>query len=733
MKQQGTPVYRFGRFRLDVSEQQLLQDGRSLPLTPKVFDVLRVLVQNSGHLVEKERLLAEVWPDSFVEEGALSRSISILRKTLSEAGSDQQYIETIPKRGYRFVARVSEWMPGDAEESGAPANRTSGASRATQPASTPNTLVMAPARVSVASGVAGAAAVIAITLALLAAVVRQNERETPAVTTPAPVHRQLTFTGTGGAPTVSPDGRRIAYVSHEKPEKKLIVQELAGGPPLTIFTAPEIGYLRWSPDGTELILWMRGSGNGVYVLPQLGGTPRRIVHGQFIACWSPDGSAIAVASYMKGNIWFFDKLGRLQRTVSVRDVNGSIDDIDWSVNGLLTFVGKDYRGQYTIWTTRPDGSDQRRLIAADSQIPSVRWTRDGDAIYYFRRVNQTFSLMKLSVEAGRQTQAGTPTTLIAGLESDRFFALSGDGRRLVYARAPYYSNLWLVEAGRVDNERTAPHELTRGTSLIERPSVSPDGTSIVFNMGQSAANLYTMPITGGVPKQLTFLDSLNLGAVWSADGRQIAFASTTGGQPGVWAVDAGGGMPRVLSSTNISDTFDLTWAPGSRILYQQSGNRDYYELDPATRAQRLLVKDSLVGWISSPIHSRDGRRVAAQWNRPPSRGLWVIDTTDGRETPVYETSASVVPLGWSVDGRSIYALEGKPLNFRGLTAAFGETLTNARVVRVPVNGDNVKTLVTVPFEEIGGVSMTPDGRSFICVVYSSGSDVWVVDDFDASR
>jgi hypothetical protein len=75
------PAYEFGAFRLDVAEQRLLCAGRPLPLTPKVFDVLRVLVQNHGHLVEKERLLAEVWPDSFVEEGALSRSISILRKT----------------------------------------------------------------------------------------------------------------------------------------------------------------------------------------------------------------------------------------------------------------------------------------------------------------------------------------------------------------------------------------------------------------------------------------------------------------------------------------------------------------------------------------------------------------------------------------------------------------------------------------------------------------------------
>jgi hypothetical protein len=90
----------------------------------------------------------------------------------------------------------------------------------------------------------------------------------------------------------------------------------------------------------------------------------------------------------------------------------------------------------------------------------------------------------------------------------------------------------------------------------------------------------------------------------------------------------------------------------------------------------------------------------------------------------------VKPVGWTADARSILVVEAKPLNFRGLTAPNGETMTGARIVQVPVNEGPVKPVVTIPFEEIGGVSMTPDGRRFVCAVYSSRSDVWVVDDFD---
>src|SRR5688572_21730596 len=107
------PSFEFGPFRLDCAEHALSRDGRRLPLTPKVYDVLQLLVENAGYLVEKERLLQEVWPNTFVEEGALNRSISVLRKTLGESEADK-YIETVPKRGYRFVAAVTSVGVGDA-------------------------------------------------------------------------------------------------------------------------------------------------------------------------------------------------------------------------------------------------------------------------------------------------------------------------------------------------------------------------------------------------------------------------------------------------------------------------------------------------------------------------------------------------------------------------------------------------------------------------------------------
>ena len=100
-------LYEFGPFRLDAAERLLLRDGEVVPLTLKVFDTLVLLVENSGHLVEREELLRAVWTDSFVEEANLTVSVSSLRKALGEQADGRPYIETVPKRGYRFVADVS--------------------------------------------------------------------------------------------------------------------------------------------------------------------------------------------------------------------------------------------------------------------------------------------------------------------------------------------------------------------------------------------------------------------------------------------------------------------------------------------------------------------------------------------------------------------------------------------------------------------------------------------------
>src|SRR6202521_448010 len=119
MPEKTKRFFDFGRFRLDSVERVLLADSHPVALTPKAIETLLELLKNSGHILEKDELLNRVWPDTFVEEGTLVQNISTLRKVLGEAPDGSAYIETIPRRGYRFAGAVhqTDFVPVTEENS----------------------------------------------------------------------------------------------------------------------------------------------------------------------------------------------------------------------------------------------------------------------------------------------------------------------------------------------------------------------------------------------------------------------------------------------------------------------------------------------------------------------------------------------------------------------------------------------------------------------------------------
>src|SRR6516164_2465520 len=106
MLQKRHHLYEFGPFVLDTAQHALLRNGEPVPLTPKTYDTLLVLVRNSGKMLSKEELMNTLWPDRFVEESNLTQQISMIRKALAESPGEHRYIVTVPGRGYRFAAAV---------------------------------------------------------------------------------------------------------------------------------------------------------------------------------------------------------------------------------------------------------------------------------------------------------------------------------------------------------------------------------------------------------------------------------------------------------------------------------------------------------------------------------------------------------------------------------------------------------------------------------------------------
>jgi DNA-binding winged helix-turn-helix (wHTH) protein len=130
MSKHGQRIYEFGPFRLDTDSYALLRDGRPVTLTRKAVEMLIVLIEHRGEVLEKESLLRRLWPDTTVEDSNLTQNIYMIRQALGEGAQQQTYIETVPKRGYRFVAEVTEVSPNG---HGAPTARAEVASAAAGP------------------------------------------------------------------------------------------------------------------------------------------------------------------------------------------------------------------------------------------------------------------------------------------------------------------------------------------------------------------------------------------------------------------------------------------------------------------------------------------------------------------------------------------------------------------------------------------------------------------------
>jgi serine/threonine protein kinase/Tol biopolymer transport system component len=535
-----------------------------------------------------------------------------------------------------------------------------------------------------------------------------------------PVHKPVTFLGNAFTPAMSPDGKFVAYVTRRPDaEDSLMMKALSGGPSLELLHATAIGNPRWSPDGSELAVRANKSDTdvvGFYVIPRLGGTPQRVGVGPSVAmCWAADGSQIVNAPANPeaegGGLELINTQTGGEKHIHAPAYH-FLKDVDCSAkNGKLLLLTENSE-RYQIWTMKLDGTEQRKLIEEQEEIDSARWSPNGDAIYYFREKGETTDLVKLSI-SGQSTES---SVLVSGLEAGDNFSLSADGSQIAYTREQNFSNLWML--GLPANRPTAKIQeksLTSGTSSNIDPDISPDGRWVVFASGSNAeSNIYKMSIDGGQSVQLTFIDAaFSASPAWSPDGRQIAFICDQGGTPRVWVVSADGGAAHPLGKTNASNTNRrLTWFPSTDIVYQEPGIHNLRRLNLETQDEERVLPADSEGWIGArPRFSPDCKRFAVHWNRHDGEGVWVITPDKHSESLLYP---NYVPLGWSPDGKIIYAAQ---LDGRDILQISLENPKQARKL-ITTNGN------------VGSGSVSPDGRKLIVSIGEEKSDVWLLNNFN---
>jgi Tol biopolymer transport system component/DNA-binding winged helix-turn-helix (wHTH) protein len=504
---QPTPVspnsIRFGLFEADLSAGELRKRGRKIPLQDQPFRVLILLLQRAGELVSREEFQQALWPgDTFVEfDEGLNKAIQKVRQALDDSSDNPRFIETLPRKGYRFIAPVD------------------GSVASPLPVS-PVTKPAMGARVRVLFGV------VLVALVVVAGVYFRGLR--PAARS---VQRTIPLTSYPGnqiTPAFSPDGKQVAFAwdGEMGDNFDIYVKLVNAGAALRLTTNPAPdAFPAWSPDGRYIAFCRNSSdltGYGGYapdfldlghseirMVPALGGAERKL--GESLGCrglsWSPDGKYLALfdGATPQGPFGIFslstetgDK-HRLTRSPNEQDYIPSFAP-DGKTLAFVRGTAQDSGEIYVLPLTAQGAArgEPRRLTFDERNITGLDWTADSQRIVYSSNLQGGWSLWTIPAAGG------TPERLKVTGENAKAVAVSHSGNKLVYARNLVTSSIWRLPGANSPDRKSAPVRFIASTRGDQEPQISPNGQRIVFSSSRSGnQELWSCDREGGDPLQLT--------------------------------------------------------------------------------------------------------------------------------------------------------------------------------------------------------------------------------------
>lgn len=624
-------VFRFDDVRVDTTAFRVERSGALIPLEPKAFDLLVLLLERQGQLVTKQEILTAVWPDTAVTDNALTRIVAHLRKALDDDARAARYIETVPTRGYRWLAPVRR-AEGTLERPSAPGRST-------------------PYRNSWRAGVI---AVIAVALAVAAFGVAR--RSVPGRPAGGPVIESLwpmqatVSPRLDAFPALAPDGRTLAYASVRDGGFEIVVKSLAAGSrevPLTSDGQQNV-QPAWSHDG-EHVAYHSVRHGGIWIIAALGGVPRQVAEFGSAPAWSPDGRRIAFQSHpladiapsafsanVPSTIWTVARDGSdLRRlTVSANPLGGHGSPA-WSPDGRRIVFTTYSSAPSRLWSVPASGGSPRLLVEARVPIHDPVFAPDGSAVYYATG-GPYIVRVPLSLETG--LPQGEPAALSTpGIPTARYLSISGDGRRIAMAALSLRSNLWSVPVSPASGAAVAaPAALTDDTSRRKTtPAFSPDGEWIAYGGSRAGAGSdiwvinardgRTQPVTTG---DLTAKEAAsNYRPTWFPDSARVAFLASDGVRTTYQVADLTSRRAQPLMAVRISDSPGgaVSGRPNPAIDYRLSPDgREvaYSEIDAHSGMRRLYVTPLGGGETralgtgdqaeSYPVWSPDGQWIASE-------------------------------------------------------------------------------------------------------------------------
>lgn len=693
----------FADFRLDRSQKVLLRDGKPIPLTPKVYDTLEILVENSGRLLEKDELMQKLWQDRFVEESNLTSNIKTLRKALGDDALHPQFIETVPRRGYRFIADVRERV----NENGS----AGGSSKET--IHSPRFKNLVPA---------AAIFIIAVIGSSLWYARNGNVDDEAPILLAEFRSEKLSTDGTVRSAVISPDGKNVFYVNGVNGKPSVWIRQLESSNNVQIIPPSDTFYyeLALSPAGD--ILYFARVQRGlperqkadIYRVSVFGGVPEKIVSGtEGSVSVSADGRRISFrrCPYLEGeycSLWIADSDGRNEKRLLSRPYPIRIGDNVISPDGktIAFAVGQSRNGANEFSLAEFDlENGVEREVAPEKffDIKHLAWLPNQRGILLTAKKfpENNFRIWHVSAATG---EANALTN-----DSDDYGAmsLSKDAGVLVStkSRADFRLNIY-----QPDGPSGLPSVLADAGTV----GFAPDGKILFSSAMTGNSEIWSINADGSEQRQLTNNPALDLFGVVSRDNKFVFFDSNRTGESQVWRMNTdgsnqfqitrkGGGYPQLVSP-------DGNW-----LYYLSQTHRKLMRVPIDGGEEELVLDEGIDHFALSP----DASRVAfAEWRN--KRTIKIISLADKQTIKTYyipNERAGIVQFAWSSDGKSLYYV------------SLDDRSENYMIWQQPLNGRMPIWIADLgPYElrETRAFAISPDERSFAVIRGSWKADAILI-------
>ena len=660
---QPAPVVRFAPFEVDLVAAELRKRGRKVPLQDQPFKVLALLLQRPGELVTREELQRALWPgDTFGEfDEGLNKAIQKLRQALDDSPDSPRFVETLPRKGYRFIAPVDhaadEENPANAQPTPLgkhPEYRAQNmadlkvAVRDLKEESESGQLTsVPPARPNIGWKII---VVVAGLVAILASGTAWFYLKSSRPAAPLKVVPLTTYPGSERFPSFSPDGNQVAFSwdGDKQDNYDIYVQLADGGTPLRLTTNPaEDTAPAWSPDGRQIAFVRHDADRcSIFLISPLGGAERKLTDAacsHLTLAWTPDGKSMAFAD---GSGLFLISTATRERRRLTSPPESIVGDNYPAISPdgrNFAFVRSHNIYQADVYVASLANGEPQRLTKDSSDILGVAWTPDGRDLVYSSNRFGGGSLWRIPAKPSSLAQ---PERLVGVEGNARHPAISrgsqGTSARLVYERSQEDLNVWRakVRATGMAPAIESPAPIIHSTRLDREARYSPDGKRIAFASDRSGTvELWISASDGSSPVQLTSFGGPVPGSPhWSPDLQQIAFDLEAPGRFDIYVVSVSGGSPRLL----IRDGVRPSWSHDGHWVYfasERSGGRSSGASSdrqiwkvPSEGGQPVQLTKG--GGIQS-VESPNGRELLFVKLGPGRRaGLWSMPASGGSEAPV---------------------------------------------------------------------------------------------------